>query len=58
MITYRIRNEQNLAVGDGRTYIHASDGRQFPADEQNPDYQQYLAWLAEGNTPEPWQPET
>ena len=25
----------------------------FPADPDNRDYQQYLEWVAEGNTPEP-----
>jgi hypothetical protein len=25
----------------------------IPFDPQNSDYQQYLAWLAEGNQPEP-----
>ena len=25
----------------------------FPADPDNTDYQAYLKWLAEGNTPQP-----
>ena len=35
--------------------ITTGDGpcKSFLLDEDNPDYQEYLKWLAEGNTPEP-----
>lgn len=41
------------------TYILQQDGvvSCIPANPANTDYQQYLAWVAEGNVAEEWQPE-
>lgn len=33
--------------------VRTSDGAFIPPDSGNADYQQFLAWLEEGNTPDP-----
>jgi len=52
MITYKLGNPEGVIKinGDVKNYI--------PTDEANTDYQEYLEWLAEGNTPEPADEET
>lgn len=43
---YKLTNTDIIIGPPGNVYI--------PADPANTDYQQYLAWIDEGNTPEPY----
>ena len=39
-------------VESTKTILRKSDNTTIPFDEANTDYQEYLEWLDEGNTPE------
>ncbi len=50
MIIYKLQNGQN---GQPCAVTIVGQNISIPMDENNSDYQKYLEWLAEGNTPEP-----
>lgn len=46
-----MENEYRLTLGV--EVVRTADGAILSPDETNPDWQRYLAWLADGNTPDP-----
>jgi hypothetical protein len=52
---YQLKNDSISGVHCGIKRL--SDNATIPLDPANSDYQEYLAWLAEGNEPLPADPE-
>jgi hypothetical protein len=44
---------RNIYGGASNVVIRTTDGACIPFDPDNTDYQAYLKWVAEGNTPLP-----
>jgi hypothetical protein len=44
---------KNEITGQTNYVLRIADNAHIPFDPDNTDYQAYLKWLAEGNTPEP-----
>jgi len=53
MVSYKIKNTIEMDGTVKEIGVFRSDGWAIPFDPANTDYQEYLKWLAEGNTPEP-----
>ena len=43
----------NPVFGEAQALLRVADNACIPFDPENTDYQEYLKWLAEGNTPTP-----
>ena len=46
-------NKPPIFNGESNSVIRLSDNVQIPFDPDNTDYQAFLRWCEEGNTPEP-----
>ena len=46
-------NKPNLGETQPQSVVRLFDNASIPFDPANTDYQAYLKWVAEGNTPEP-----
>ena len=55
MIMYKLQNKITVdgSLGQSEAVIRLSDNAYIPLDPANTDYQAYLKWVAEGNTPLP-----
>lgn len=51
--SYKMYKIYKSKVTNDEIIIRLSDGASIPKNEDNTDYQDYLAWLEAGNTPEP-----
>ena len=47
---YKKINDENSI--EANVILRTTDNTFIPKDEANTDYQEYLEWVAEGNTPE------
>jgi len=55
MAKYKLHKIFNFdgTTGSGVTDTESSPIKNIPFDPDNTDYQAYLAWVADGNTPDP-----
>lgn len=51
MINYKL--QKGAIFNEVQSVLNIEKGLHIPFDPANTDYQEYLAWLAEGNTPTP-----